>query len=121
MKTDRRKFIKSASVLGLVGALADVNARGMAAGFSGQPSSAEEISYLQQPLSYAYTALEPSIDALTMEIHYTKHAAGYTKNLSDACIAEKVNTTALSANFYRQILLDWDLGYWLDQLTQSLG
>lgn len=96
MKTGRRKFIKSASVLGLVGALADVNARGMAAGFSGQLSSAEEISYLQQPLSYAYTALEPSIDALTMEIHYTKHAAGYTKNLSDACVAEKVNTTALS-------------------------
>jgi Fe-Mn family superoxide dismutase len=53
------------------------------------------IDYHQQPLPYAYTALEPSIDALTMEIHYTKHAAGYTKNLSDACVAEKVDTKTL--------------------------
>ena len=50
-------------------------------------------SYQQQPLPYAYAALEPYIDALTMEIHYSKHAATYTKNLNDACIAEKVDTT----------------------------
>jgi Fe-Mn family superoxide dismutase len=95
MKTDRRKFIKSASVLGFVGAFTDIKATGVFADFSTHLSSPEEISYLQQPLPYAYTTLEPSIDALTMEIHYTKHAAGYTKNLSDACAAEKVNTAAL--------------------------
>jgi Fe-Mn family superoxide dismutase len=39
--------------------------------------------------------LEPVIDALTMEIHYTKHAAGYTKNLVDACAAEKVDTSKI--------------------------
>ena len=38
----------------------------------------------QQPLPYSFNALEPFIDATTMEIHYTKHAAGYAKNLSDA-------------------------------------
>ena len=96
MKTDRRKFIKSASLLGFVGALTDANASGIFADYSSYLSAAEEISYLQQPLPYAYTALEPSIDALTMEIHYTKHAAGYTKNLTDACVAEKVNTAVLS-------------------------
>jgi Fe-Mn family superoxide dismutase len=52
--------------------------------------------YQQQPLPYAYTALEPYIDALTMEIHYTKHAATYAKNLADACVAEKVDTTNTS-------------------------
>ncbi len=51
----------------------------------------QEINFIQQPLPYAYNALEPFIDAMTMEIHYTKHAAGYTKNLSDACVAEKVD------------------------------
>lgn len=56
----------------------------------------EEIGYVQQPLLYAYASLEPYIDALTMEIHYTKHAAGYTKNLADACVAEKVNTSDTS-------------------------
>jgi Fe-Mn family superoxide dismutase len=36
------------------------------------------------PLPYQYNALEPSIDALTVEIHYTKHHVGYLKNLNDA-------------------------------------
>ena len=53
-------------------------------------------TYQQQPLPYAYNALEPFIDAMTMEIHYTKHAATYTKNLTDACVAEKVDTTSTS-------------------------
>jgi superoxide dismutase, Fe-Mn family len=35
-------------------------------------------------LPYAYDALEPTIDARTMEIHYTKHHAGYTNNLNNA-------------------------------------
>ena len=35
-------------------------------------------------LSYAYDALEPFIDARTMEIHYTKHHQGYTNNLNAA-------------------------------------
>lgn len=53
------------------------------------------IGYQQSPLPYAYAALEPAIDALTMEIHYLRHAAAYTKNMADACTAEKVDTTAL--------------------------
>jgi len=35
-------------------------------------------------LGYDYTALEPYIDARTMEIHHTKHHAGYTNNLNNA-------------------------------------
>lgn len=35
-------------------------------------------------LGYDYKALEPSIDARTMEIHHTKHHAGYTNNLNAA-------------------------------------
>ena len=35
-------------------------------------------------LDYAYDALEPHIDALTMEIHHSKHHAGYTANLNAA-------------------------------------
>jgi Fe-Mn family superoxide dismutase len=38
----------------------------------------------QIQLPYAYDALEPHIDALTMETHYSKHHAAYTKNLNDA-------------------------------------
>ena len=35
-------------------------------------------------LPYAYDALEPHIDARTMEIHHSKHHAGYTSKLSAA-------------------------------------
>lgn len=35
-------------------------------------------------LPYAYGALEPHIDAKTMEIHHDKHHAGYTNNLNSA-------------------------------------
>lgn len=35
-------------------------------------------------LAYDYNALEPYIDARTMEIHHTKHHAGYTNNLNNA-------------------------------------
>ena len=35
-------------------------------------------------LPYAYNALEPHIDAKTMEIHYTKHHQGYTNKLNAA-------------------------------------
>jgi Fe-Mn family superoxide dismutase len=35
-------------------------------------------------LNYTYHALEPHIDAVTMETHYSKHHAGYTKKLNKA-------------------------------------
>ena len=36
------------------------------------------------PLSYSFAALEPYIDATTMEIHHDKHHAAYVKNLNAA-------------------------------------
>ncbi|MFN1219537.1 superoxide dismutase [Chryseobacterium kwangjuense] len=40
--------------------------------------------FKQTPLPYAYNALEGSVDAQTMEIHYSKHAAAYVANLNKA-------------------------------------
>lgn len=45
----------------------------------------------QSPLPYDFAALEPNIDARTMEIHYSKHAAAYATNLKDAVKAENVD------------------------------
>ena len=35
-------------------------------------------------LTYSYDALEPNIDARTMEIHHSKHHQAYTTNLNNA-------------------------------------
>ena len=40
--------------------------------------------FTQQPLPYGYKDLEVAIDATIMEIHYSKHAAAYAKNLGEA-------------------------------------
>ena len=42
------------------------------------------MSFQLPKLPYAYDALEPHIDALTMEIHHSKHHNGYTTNLNNA-------------------------------------
>ena len=42
------------------------------------------MAYKLPELTYAYDALEPHIDALTMEIHHSKHHATYVANVNAA-------------------------------------
>jgi len=55
-------------------------------------------------LGYAYDALEPNIDAKTMEIHHTKHHQGYTNNLNKA-----IEGTGLEGKSIEDILTNLDL------------
>lgn len=93
-KLTRRNFIEKT---GKAGVALTISATVLPSILVSENVNASEInaaatSYVQQPLPYSYNALEPSIDALTMEIHYTKHAATYAKNLSEATAAEGVKT-----------------------------
>ena len=54
-------------------------------------------------LPYAYDALEPYIDARTMEIHYTKHHKAYTDNLNNA-----IKGTPLEGKTIQEILQTLD-------------
>ena len=55
-------------------------------------------------LNYAYDALEPHIDARTMEIHHSKHHNGYTTKLNAA-----IEGTALVNESIESILEDLDM------------
>ena len=55
-------------------------------------------------LPYAYDALEPNIDARTMEIHHTKHHNGYTNNLNNA-----IKDTDLEGKSIEDILTNLDM------------
>lgn len=82
MKMNRRTFLEHTTSLA-VGTLA-----------ASLPIAANELHQLQKennsmahelaPLPYAFDALEPYIDAKTMEIHHGKHHAAYVTNLNTA-------------------------------------
>src|SRR5271156_2917280 len=46
--------------------------------------AAPQMTFTLPPLPYAFDALEPYIDAKTMEIHHDKHHAAYVTNLNKA-------------------------------------
>ena len=76
---------------GLIG----MAAFGLAATASGQGAPA----LVFEPLPYAYDALEPYIDARTMEIHYGKHHQAYFNNLTKAVAGTDMEGQALEALF----------------------
>ena len=97
-KTDRRDFLKT-SVKGTLAASLGAGAIGSflesCSTARNSTSSPFKIGFDQKPLPYRYDALENVIDAATMEIHYTKHAAAYSKNLKEAVQAEGASSRSL--------------------------
>ncbi|MFD2566566.1 superoxide dismutase [Pseudotenacibaculum haliotis] len=55
-------------------------------------------------LGYAYDALEPHIDARTMEIHHSKHHNGYTTKLNAA-----IEGTELEGKYIDEIITGMDM------------
>ncbi len=51
------------------------------------------------PLPYDYNALEPHIDAKTMEIHHDKHHKTYVDKLNEAIASNKITETSLEKMF----------------------
>lgn len=60
-----------------------------------QQSESTVSGFEQNPLSYDYGALEPHIDAMTMEIHFSKHHAGYVKKLNAALESSSTKSSDL--------------------------
>ncbi len=86
----RRGFIATTAKTGLALTAAQMVTGSLLANVAGGFSP--NTSFDQTPLPYAYNALEPVIDAQTMELHYSKHASAYSKNVKEAAVAEGVDT-----------------------------
>lgn len=89
----RRKFLGNTAKAGLALTSIPVIPGYLAAKSNTRIFSPDATGFGQDPLPYAYNALEPVIDAQTMELHYSKHAATYAKNLKEAAEAEKIDTS----------------------------
>ena len=83
---NRRDFIKkSALALAAITATSAIGNTLTAAEFLEEETILpDEGTYAKEALPYAYDALEPHIDKLTMEIHHSKHYYGYVTNLNKA-------------------------------------
>lgn len=79
-------------------------------------AAAQEVNPMLKldPLPYAYQALEPHIDAKTMEIHYSRHHKAYFDNLVKA-----VSGTALEGKNIDQILAE--VSKWPDAVRNNAG
>jgi superoxide dismutase, Fe-Mn family len=88
--TSRRRFI---TLTGKAGLAVCLGSSVLSSCVSQKKLSTPSIStgFQQKPLPYTYDALSEAIDARTMEIHYSAHAAGYAANLRDAASAEGVD------------------------------
>ncbi len=101
----KRDFIKTSMVIG-AGAL--LSAPLISSCASGSGRSGDTLTslvplggsgFLQQDLSYSFDALEPNIDAQTMELHYGKHHAGYTKKFNAALVDAGIDATDIREIF----------------------
>jgi Fe-Mn family superoxide dismutase len=91
MKTTRREFVSQAlkaTALTSMGLPLALKSLASDHHVSNPPTNA--LQFTQVALPYSYQALEPSIDAMTMDIHYNKHHAAYIKNVNEAIAAEKI-------------------------------
>jgi Fe-Mn family superoxide dismutase len=82
---NRRQFITTTSAVAATSLL------------TATPSQAAVIGLEQAPLPYAPEALEPHIDALTMNIHHGKHHATYVTKLKEALTAGGISGTDVTA------------------------
>ncbi len=90
---DKRKFLKVSSIVGVGALVSPMMSCGNQEMKTGEKPVENEqtvesgksmIKFDQAALGYDYSALEPYIDAQTMEIHFSKHHAGYVRKLNKA-------------------------------------
>lgn len=83
MGNDRRDFLKKSALLGLVGLGKNLIGEEKLQHLESISKLGGDAAFTLPKLPYAYNAMEPFIDAKTMEIHYTKHHQAYVNKLNE--------------------------------------
>lgn len=86
---NRRKFVSTSLKAGALSAALPLAAHAEKLSIFNAPA----FEFSQVKLPYEYNALEPHIDAQTMEIHYTKHHATYIKTVNELIASEKISAS----------------------------
>jgi len=93
---NKREFLKKSAILTAGAAIAPsiatscMNSAASGGATASLITKGTDGQFTQPDLGYAFDALEPYIDAQTMELHYGKHHAGYTRKLNAALTSEGV-------------------------------
>lgn len=84
MTHTRRDFIAAGTLAFAASALTSIDARAEGSPTKEAGTVGKLTTHELPSLPYAYNALEPFIDATTMELHHSKHHAAYVKGLNEA-------------------------------------
>jgi len=96
---NKREFLKKSAILGAGALVAPsvlsscMNKTAAQGATASLVSTGSDGTFVQPELGYAFDALEPYIDTMTMELHYGKHHAGYTSKFNAALQSESLQST----------------------------
>lgn len=99
--SDRREFLQTAPLAVGAALVAGSNLLNLSAAMAADAPKTEAGAYSLPPLPYDYAALEPHIDAATMQLHHDKHHQAYVDGLNAAldgmtkALAEGGDTTKI--------------------------
>jgi Fe-Mn family superoxide dismutase len=102
---NKREFLKKSAILGAGAIVAPtvasscMNSSGAGTATASLTATDSTGKFVQPALGYAFDALEPYIEAMTMELHYGKHHAGYTQKFNAALEHEDLHPTDINKLF----------------------
>ncbi len=116
MDKSRRRFLQKSSLLTIAGLSTQVFSGSLINAMTLERAGLLNEPFTLPPLPYVYDDLEPFVDNMTMEIHYSKHHKAYVDNLNKAIAEGNVNASLSdlikNASTYSPVIRNNAGGHW---------